>query len=156
METITQYKTGDGYLFREDQREIAQTHELYFTFLQEILRQKRVIMEKYTIYCNEEQTKKALELGAPIETTLVRGDYNNLHSELDIPTAEQMIGWLEEHWFEYINISYYITGDYWCYYGETKGGHDSIGGKVSRNHYSSRKEATLAAIDVALDYLSKK
>lgn len=44
METITQYKTGDGCLFREDQKEIAQTHELYFTFLQEILRQKDYII----------------------------------------------------------------------------------------------------------------
>lgn len=112
-------------------------------------------MEKYTIYCNEEQTKKALELGAPIEEFCGLRPTTPIDGILyDIPTAEQMIGWLEEHWFEYVNISYYVTGDYWCYYGETKGGHDSIGGKVSRNHYSSRKEATLAAIDAALDYLS--
>lgn len=60
-------------------------------------------MNKYTIYCTPEQTKKALELGAPIKEC---GYYFkkqigcNTISDTDlhiIPTAEQMIGWLEEN-----------------------------------------------------------
>ena len=48
-------------------------------------------MDRYTIYCTEEQTKKALELGAPIES-----EYIELicKSFLIYPTAEQMIGFI--------------------------------------------------------------
>ena len=50
-------------------------------------------MEKYTIYCTEAQTKKALELGAPIQT-IKKPQYSvGLIAKV---TAEQMIGWLEE------------------------------------------------------------
>lgn len=122
-------------------------------------------MEEYTIYCTEEQIVKALELGAPIIVTSNHSDvankeyYEVYHYEsrtttaIVLPTAEQMIGWLEEHGFWYINTTYYVVGDYWCYHGVTNGGHDSIGRNIS--HYNSRKEATLAAIDAALDYLIK-
>lgn len=44
-------------------------------------------MEEYTIYCTEEQTKRALELGAPIKMFL---------DGMDNPTAEQMIGFILE------------------------------------------------------------
>ena len=78
-------------------------------------------MNRYTIYCTEEQTKKALELGAPLNCCYHNDDFQNtikigsLHY-VEIPTAEQMLGWLEDN-------------------------------------YESRKEATLAAIDAALEYL---
>lgn len=113
-------------------------------------------MEKYTIYCTEEQTKKALEMGAPIRVVDTLGDlvntnfFTNTDTNLAtiIPTAEQMIGWLEEqegikdiaiaqpcHWvfIIYEGISYHSTGE----------------------GFKTRKEATLAAIDAALEYLSR-
>lgn len=49
-------------------------------------------MEQYTIYCSDEQTKKALELGAPLEYHCP----NERESVYHRPTAEQMLGWLEE------------------------------------------------------------
>lgn len=117
-------------------------------------------MEKYTIMCTESQTKKALELGAPIifkcqKVRYLDGGYSYEIVEkdgepvLETPTAEQMIGWLEEQGgIKHIDI--YRNCDYWGYgvitymttYDVTK-------------HFSTRKEATLAAIDAALDYLSK-
>lgn len=68
-------------------------------------------MNKYTIFCTEEQTRKALELGAPIEfevecpvnlETLERSPYPDIKMGKDgepiliIPTAEQMLGWLDK------------------------------------------------------------
>ena len=118
-------------------------------------------MEKYTIYCTEEQTKKALELGAPIIS------YHNAFTTNDIPhytieegngncmlyiipTAEQMIGWLEEH-IDEIDACKKNDGTwfYIFYPNNTIVNHIKEG-------FSSRKEATLAAIDAALDYLKKK
>lgn len=125
-------------------------------------------MEKYTIYCTKNQARKALELGAPIEfKTLCHYDLQNgkfiPYPDLDIdidgepililPTVEQMIGWLEEQksdmrfevatgiahtWHYYIHLNY--------------GNHYH---NLFNSDFSSRKEATLAAIDAALDYLSK-
>lgn len=62
-------------------------------------------MNRYTIYCTEEQAKKALELGAPIETIRLQTGENppidsiyisQQFEHYYIPTAEQMLGWLEE------------------------------------------------------------
>lgn len=69
-------------------------------------------MNDYTIYCTEDQTKKALELGAPIElwseyhkkqehdfkldTPIPCKQFTNGYCVASCPTAEQMIGWLEE------------------------------------------------------------
>ena len=70
-----------------------------------------------------------------------------------IPTAEQMIGWLEEQkTIHSINV---IGNDYNCdwKYGinlNMPDGYDYLG----KEGYHSRKEATLAAIDAALGYLS--
>ena len=114
-------------------------------------------MNRYTLYCTEGQTKKALELGAPIKVTkrlapLVNRKYitdlNNYTATI-IPTAEQMILWLDEQKINvHINMcmngecswyivvpDYYVSSVYTCI---------------------SRKEAILVAIDAALDYLSKK
>lgn len=113
-------------------------------------------MNNYIILCTEEQTRKAYELGAPLNFDYHADDFQNaikiankLYAE--VPTAEEMLGWLEDQLFMYINISYYVTGDYWCYHGVTNGGHDSI--CYNMTSYNSRKEATIAAIDAALDYL---
>lgn len=117
-------------------------------------------MNKYTIYCTESQTKKALELDAPITKErigkcitegLVRLGNNHNESDIDylLPTVEQMIGWLEEQEeFSNICIRKTMGGNYSgaCYCnGET----------LLHQTFSSRKEATLAAIDVALEYLNK-
>lgn len=105
-------------------------------------------MNRYTIYCTEEQAKKALELGAPIEefcglcpTAYIDGIV------YDIPTAEQMIEWLEDKGI-YINIWFDDT----IYYVKVK----SVDkGRLGLNKFfSTRKEAALAAIDAALEYLS--
>lgn len=112
-------------------------------------------MDKYTIYCTEEQTRTALKLGAPIETykpividSKAGGSFTT--PAIETVTAEQMIGWLEEQedikeifvTIEYINWHYAIIL--------------SSGRVIECNDsYDSRKEATLAAIDAALDYLIK-
>lgn len=113
-------------------------------------------MEKYIIYCTEDQTMKALELGAPIEEDY-RYDKDIMFGEecvrterqLAPPTSEQMIGWLEEQ-------GLFITID------KSDGGH--IFYKILKetkyvcgwNSFSSRKEATIAAVDAALNYLKNQ
>lgn len=117
-------------------------------------------MDKYTIPCTPEQTKKALELGAPIDYSSDNFDSdctdnigrlsNGLYAI--IPTAEQMIGWLEEQ-DSIIDIELKtVTRGVWGYevYGRF------IPFKTSDSGYNSRKEATIAAIDAALDYLKMK
>lgn len=113
-------------------------------------------MSDYNVFCTPEQTKKALELGAPIET-YSGGDveYVGINDcKRIIPTTEQMIGWLEEQrciieisiWNGYHNGTLYWHYDL-CGYNHTFIFNDDI------NEFESRKEATLAAIDAALDYL---
>lgn len=110
-------------------------------------------MNRYSILCTEEQTKKALELGAPIEEC----SYSiNPHVTLGgcrcliIPTAEQMIGWLEQN-PRISDIDIFRSGStYWAFYVIK-----FCGIIESKKEYFSRKEATLVAIDEALDYLAK-
>lgn len=118
-------------------------------------------MNRYTIYCTEEQTKKALELGAKIEFDSHSHGRPHIQDGCNfilLPTAEQMIGWLESQKV-YINFdttseegensNFIITWQYFIYNRY----HDSINEEFVE--YSSRPEATLAAIDAALDYLIK-
>lgn len=114
-------------------------------------------MNEFTIYCTSEQTKKAFELGAHIEK-----DCSNLRHDTSrttyindiyycLPTAEQIIGWLEGQCeFKVIAIHNSKNLD-WSFHITTKDKDvfTSIG-------YTSRKEATLAAIDAALEYLTNK
>lgn len=121
-------------------------------------------MDKYTIFCTETQTKKALKLGAPIRInkngifdnpiTIIGYPYlekvDNHGNEFTIPTAEWMINWLEEQeniWK--INVDRCPVLQW--YYAINSEPSMSI---RSNNLYSSRKEATIAAIDAALEYLS--
>lgn len=115
-------------------------------------------MKQYEIRCTPEQTKKALELGAPIN---VRCSYNGYHplpfrAEIiiephhfaEVPTTEEMIGWLEEQ--EYIS-----EVDIFHDFNWTFSIWDNALLRIDNNRvYISRKEATLAAIDAALDYLT--
>lgn len=118
-------------------------------------------MDKYTIYCTEEQTKRALKLGAPIMFHYDAVTRDDIPHFIDgtigkewtlyfIPTAEQMIGWLEEQ-EGIIAIETYRHCDYWGY-----GVIIPLTSYDATKHFSSRKEATLVAIDVALDYLEKR
>ena len=108
-------------------------------------------MDKYIILCTEEQIRKAYELGAHINFDYYADDFQNaikvsnkLYAE--VPTAEEMIGWLEEQGY-YIEIRKSFIADFQSlvhndhitiFYGEC---------------FLSRKEATLVAIDAVLDYL---
>lgn len=132
-------------------------------------------MDRYKILCTEEQTKKAIKLGAPIKIADTRDKYSFLPQYSDstgcrtkkfedaykncycdetaaylIPTAEQMIGWLEEQ-ESIISIEVIKCDGYWQGYVETTNYKDAIG----RHGYSSRKGATIAVIDAALEYLTK-
>lgn len=97
-------------------------------------------MNKYTIYCTESQTRRAMELGAPIEY--------QLQGIFKVPTSEQMISWLEGRDI-FININHIGAG-----YGswvKTISTNENIGKNLG--YVTTRKEATHAAIDAALEYL---
>lgn len=120
-------------------------------------------MNRNTIYCTKEQTKKALELGAPIEL------YDEEEKEsycfwrlrfIDLQngflakysTAEQLIGWLEDQ-----NILVERTRFMGKYAFRLLKIHSSGEQNlhIQGQDYPTYKEATLAAIDAALDYLIK-
>lgn len=121
-------------------------------------------MNNYTIYCTEEQTKKALKLGAPIiyhENACTtnstphfyigeRGNYQKGYILYIIPTAEEMIGWLEKQ-INFIDIIRQENNT-WLYivYPENHSNKN-----ITIKGFSSRPKATLAAIDAALEYLEK-
>lgn len=105
----------------------------------------------YTIYCTPEQTMKALELGA----TIIDGHYYHKiciinNNDYATPTAEQMIGFLLDNGITDMVISRKKnphTFGFNIWYG--------MNGLIQEEiQYPSRPEATLAAIDAALDYLT--
>lgn len=113
-------------------------------------------MNRYVIRCTEQQTRKAFRLGAPIEIlpnyTEFRGfpfvkcqDGNE--RPCVPPTAEQMIGWLEEQGI-LIDIDTEWNKSVLVYVWDCE--NKSL---INNVFHGSRKEATLAAIDAALDYL---
>ena len=110
---------------------------------------KITTMNKYTIFCTESQTKKAFELGAPIEKKEIQVCDNAKHFfwydgfYYNYPTAEQMINWLEGYGFNFETASFYTVLE-----------HDKLG--TMGFYEGTRNEATLIAIDTALDYLSNK
>lgn len=115
-------------------------------------------MNKYTIYCTEEQTKKAFELGAPIEILpnyteyiglpLIKCKDDNERPYIP-PTAEQMILWLEEQGIHDIRLVH--LKDAWMFYIFLDGNMLPY-----EYNYPSRKEVTMAAIDAALEYLCQR
>lgn len=117
-------------------------------------------MNRYTLYCTPEQTKRALELGAPIikekvgkciTEGLARLGCIDEENEYDclIPTAEQMINWLEEQVgivvIEITEDAEFCSWEYEVWHIKSPCSHAS--------NFNSRKEATLAAIDASLEYL---
>ena len=129
-------------------------------------------MNRYTIHCTPEQTKKALKLGAPIEEAMSRYNARNaiqrvesgketieeyankgialvnrgyVKKALKIPTAEQMIGWIEENKYMTIEVLRTCVGyRYFAYF--------VVGRKIG-GRYDTRSEAILAAIDAVLEYM---
>lgn len=121
-------------------------------------------MYKYIIYCTPEQVKKALKLGAPIQKhasyyTVAPHTHICPVKDLDeldksspiinddlfiVPTAEQMLCWLEEQGFIIEIILSDENENPWTF---------TINKDMDVYVYNTRKEATLAAIDAALDYL---
>lgn len=109
-------------------------------------------MNRYTTHCTEEQTKKALELGAPVkkitfarpmdgqEIVILDGDFYL------VPTAEQMIGWLRSK-----NIEFHFDDEtnYWSIERDIENAKP-----FKWYNYSDKKE--LDAIDAALGELSKE
>lgn len=122
-------------------------------------------MDRYEIRCTEEQVFKALKLGAPLEKDVAfAGDYdfdsaNKVHISkhlaktaayqeyATIPTAEQMLGWLEEQGI-LIDIDTEWNKSVLVYVWDCE--NKSL---INNVFHGSRKEATLAAIDAALEYL---
>lgn len=110
-------------------------------------------IDEYTILCTPKQTERAMKLGADItkarvidtvEGRSIRIPQENGDFYL-LPTAEQMIGWMEDKGLSF-KIYQPNTWSYVIHELPTK--------PVDFCHdYSSRKEATLAAIDAALDYV---
>lgn len=121
-------------------------------------------MKYYTIRCTPEQTKKALCLGAPIEIKYGSIGHRPSLEELKylfaydnifyiIPTAEEMISWLEKQ--EHIDCIDIVKS---CVVGENEKWQFAIWDKnekweCGKHGFNSRKEATLAAIDSAFEYL---
>lgn len=119
-------------------------------------------MNKYIIYCTEDQTKKAIKLGAPIKTLVYKEDYDGVKHYISIkkeytvyqyaiPTAEQMVNWLEEQ-KEISDLHIFKPAICWTFELYLYNGD----GKNNHPLFNSRKEATFAAIDAALDYLEKQ
>lgn len=121
----------------------------------------KINMEQFETYCTEEQTKKAFELGAPLKQVfynVVTKDalerYNLVlidGKEYKIPTAGQMIEWLEKRGIsEILVIKSSFVGKIWGF------GISDQNGFITGNtkDLNSRKEATLAAIDASLEYLT--
>lgn len=105
-------------------------------------------MNRYKIYCTPEQTQKALKLGAPIKIECFSTATEDHWHEV-IPTAEEMIGWLEEQGI-LVDVHFYCIS--WDIGVRTKTGY-IVAQKLA---IDSRKEAEIAAIDAALEYLTKQ
>ena len=119
-------------------------------------------MNEFTRYCTPEQTREALELGAPIDTNdLEIGFYEDW--ELDIykiviideryyylPTVEEMIGWLRS---KGILFRFDDEDDYWSICDANGDVNDD---STPLRWYSWIENKELRAVDAALEYLENK
>lgn len=116
-------------------------------------------MNRYSIYCTPEQTKRVYKLGASIELysicvqrekyTIVTNDFY-VDFKVAIPTAEQMRGWLREKNI-FISVCHNCAG-----YGvwlKNIVPSEHIGELIG--YFDTEPQALLVAIDAALDYLEK-
>lgn len=112
-------------------------------------------IDEYTIYCTETQIKKAIKLGAKVriliyEQTKYNKCFYHHHKAIAIPTTEQMICWLEEQ-IDNIDVSKNTDGTWlYIFYPTNSSSHEI------RSGYKTRPEATIAAIDRVLEYISNK
>lgn len=123
-------------------------------------------MNEYIIYCTETQTKKAFELGAPIESidehcaTYIQKEHG-IHDApnwryLLCPTAEQMIGWLEEQGISvFCEPEPYKGNRIWIakVYNINSPSNFHSYNCLYWKEFNTSKEATLEAIGAALEYL---
>lgn len=119
-------------------------------------------MEEYSIYCTEEQTSKALELGAPIElrseyykptendfkleNPIACSSFTNGYHYAKCPTTEQMIAWLDSQGWVVEYSRLYHGNPLWAIFV------DDV--QVVGKYYETRTDAIRAAIDFALNKLS--
>ena len=124
-------------------------------------------MKQYTIYCTPEQIRKALELGAPIElkseyyhptendfkldNPIPCKSYTMGYHYAKCPTAEQMLGWLRTKGFAF-GITEYNDG-FDDHISWRVANNQNKKWYVSDNKAKDSKEAIIAAIDAALEYL---
>lgn len=106
-------------------------------------------MDRFTILCTEEQARKAISLGAPISTTPT-DLINNTWFKV---TAEQMIGWLRTKGFAF-GITEYNDGFNDHVFWRVANNQETRW-YISDDKLKDPKEAVIAAIDAALDYLAK-
>lgn len=126
-------------------------------------------MFKFRNYCTKEQVEKALRFDAPIvKAEHLQDLFNRKYCFIDgiqpaiiTPTSEEMIGWLEEMGV-LVDINP-INGLHFNWILRTKeldeGSNQLMWESqytTPKREYNSRKEATLAAIDAALEYLDNK
>lgn len=122
-------------------------------------------MDEYTILCTEAQTKKALKLGAPIEIKTIeeapkdwqgKAYFTGMATCAKLPTAEQMIGWIESISTIQLQIEKQMIGCSVRYRIWVRDKCVPFSNIIKMQNYHSRKEATLAAIDATLEYLGNK
>lgn len=114
-------------------------------------------MNRYSIFCTPEQTKRAYKLGAPIYIFVHaagedKGSYKPIDEFTDalIPTAEQICGWLRKKNI-FINVCHNCDG-YGTWIKKIVPS-EPIGDMIG--YFETEPQATLSAIDAALDYLEK-
>lgn len=123
----------------------------------------------YTIYCTPAQTRRAIELGVPIEKLVnhpidkeICDKYHFLVIDgicYNNPTAEQMMGWLRKEHKIHTRIDCEGSENYVVQLQFINSSKDidvencSYKGIIGHKGYPSEPEAILAAIDAALEYL---
>ena len=110
-------------------------------------------MDKYTIYCTEEQTRKALELGAPIEVDFQFNSKTVIinNKAYIVPTAEQMMGWLRKE--KGLFVETYLNCEC-CYSFSPIVSIKEDGEIIQLEAEDDPDMATIVAIDAALEYLT--
>lgn len=122
-------------------------------------------MEQYTIYCTEEQTRRAWLLDAPFKYCCGKElpDHKYIcttpllsHTEvIEVPTTQQMIGWLREEY----NIQAFVStlaGNTASVFVKNEFTMFNVNDDDEMpKRFDTYEQAELAAIDAALDYLEK-
>lgn len=114
-------------------------------------------MQDYSIYCTKEQTERAYKLGALISKVVENFNaiptcyIDKSNTLYEIPTAEQMCGWLRAKGFRFY-IAEYEDHIFW----RASNNQDKRWYVFGDNKPKDYKESIIAAIDAALDFLEKQ